>query len=133
MVTTYYVDTSVLGRVLLRHSPTAVAWFEDAAENDELVSSRLLKTELTRLIRRESLTMADRDELLDYVATIPLDHAVLTEAEAIVPHVRTLDAIHLASALRSGIEDIVVASHDGRMLEVARLMGFAVTDPCAED
>nr|WP_242497863.1 type II toxin-antitoxin system VapC family toxin [Microbacterium protaetiae] len=124
------MDTSVLGRVLLRHSPPALSWFEDAAEQGALVSSRLLRTEMTRLVRREGLRMRDRDEILDYVATIPLDHPVLMEAEAIVPHVRTLDAIHLASALRAGIEDLVVATHDARMLDVAEIMGFRVVDPC---
>ncbi|WP_026372587.1 hypothetical protein [Agrococcus lahaulensis] len=47
-MTTFYVDTSVAGRAMLRFSPRAVSWFEEAAESDELVSSRLLKTELTR-------------------------------------------------------------------------------------
>lgn len=132
-MTAYYVDTSVLGRVLLRHSSKAVAWFEDAAESEELISSRLSKTELTRLIRREDMSIAERDEVLDFVALVPIDHAVLTEAEAIVPHLRTLDSIHVATALRSGVEDLVVVSHDARMLAVARQLGFTVSDPCAEE
>ena len=49
---------------------------------------------------------------MDDVDTIPLDHAVLQEAEAIIPRIRTLDAIHLASALRSGLEDLVIVTHD---------------------
>lgn len=130
-MTTYYADTSVLGRVMLRHSSRAVRWFEDAAEAHELVSSRLLKTELTRLARREGVPFAERDEVLDFIGLIPMDHAVLTEAEAIVPHVRTLDAIHLGSALRSGIEDVVIVSHDARMLDVAEQMGLETLDPCA--
>lgn len=131
-MTSYYVDTSVLGRVLLRESPAATKWFLDAAECGELLSSRLLRTELTRLIRRERLAISDRDEILDFVATVPLDHAVLTGAEAIVPHVRTLDAIHLASALRTGLEDLVIVTHDARMQEVAGLIGFDVFDPCTD-
>jgi len=130
-MTTFYVDTSVAGRAMLRHSPRAVKWFEDAAESDELVSSRLLKTELTRLARREEVPLAERDEVLDFIGVIPVDHAVLIEAEAIVPHVRTLDAIHLGTALRSGIEDLVIVSHDARMLEVAADLGLSTFDPCA--
>lgn len=130
-MTAYYVDTSIAGRAMLRHSSRAVAWFEDAAESDQLVSSRLLKTELTRLARREGIPFTERDEVLDYVGIIPMDHAVLIEAEAIVPHLRTLDAVHLGSALRAGIEDVVIVTHDARMLDVAAQMGFSTFDPCA--
>jgi uncharacterized protein len=128
-VSAFYLDTSVAARVMLRHSERAVAWFEDAAEHDELIASRLLKTELTRVARREGVPFSERDEVLDFVGLVPLDHAVLVEAEAIVPHVGTLDAIHLGAALRSGIEDLVVASHDARMLGVAAQMGFTTLDP----
>ena len=130
-MTAYYVDTSIAGRAMLRHSPHVVDWFEDAAEAGELISSRILKTELTRLARREGIPFAERDEVLDYIGMIPMDHAVLNQAEAIVPHVRTLDAIHLGAALRSGIEDLIIVTHDVRMLDVAAQMGFATLDPCA--
>lgn len=130
-MTTFYVDTSIAGRAMLRHSPRAVSWFEDAAENDELLSSRLLKTELTRLARRERIPFSVRDEVLDFIDLIPMDHAVLTEAEAILAHVRTLDAIHLGAAMRAGSEDLVIVTHDLRMLDVAQQMGFTTFDPCA--
>lgn len=130
-MTTCYVDTSIAGRAMLRHSPRAVDWFESAAESGALISSRILKTELTRLARRERVPFPERDLVLDYIGMIPIDHAVLMEAEAIVPHIRTLDAIHLGAALRSGIEDLVVVTHDARMMDVATQMGFATLDPCA--
>lgn len=131
-MTAFYVDTSIAGHAMLRQSVSAVAWFEGAAESHELVSSRLIRTELTRLARRELVPFAVRDEVLDFIGLLPVDHAVLLEAEAIVPHVRTLDAIHLGSALRSGIEDLIMVSHDARMLEVATQMGFTTLDPCGE-
>ncbi|WP_368732397.1 hypothetical protein [Microbacterium karelineae] len=64
------------------------------------------------------------------MALVPVDHGILVEAEAIAPHVRTLDAIRLATALRSGIEGVVVASHDARMLSAARELAFTGFDPC---
>lgn len=94
-----------------------------------VVSSRLLRTEVTRVLRREGLPVSRRDQLLDYMGTIPLDHAVLTEAEAIVPHLRPLDAIHLASALRSGLEDITIVTHDHMMRDVAEQIGLQTYDP----
>lgn len=94
-----------------------------------VVSSRLLRTEVTRVLRREGLPVSRRDQLLDYMGTIPLDHAVLNEAEAIVPHLRQLDAIHLASALRSGLEDITIVTHDHTMRDVAEQIGLQTYDP----
>ena len=64
-----------------------------------------------------------------YLDTIPLDHAVLQEAEAIVPHIRTLDAVHLGSALRSGLDDLTIVTHDHAMVAVATQIGFRVHDP----
>jgi hypothetical protein len=60
---------------------------------------------------------------------IPLDDAVLHEAEAIVPHVRSLDAIHLGSALRSGLDDLVIVTHDSAVATVAATLGLRVLDP----
>lgn len=133
MVSGYYLDTSVAGRILLGHSPSAIEWFARAVDDDELlVSSRLLRTELTRLLRREGLPLARRGEIADRLATVPVDHATLTAAEAIVPHVKTLDAIHLASALQSGLEDLVIVSHDRNMSQIAQQLGFEVFDPVQE-
>lgn len=88
---------------------------------------------MTRALRRVAEPLERRAEVLDHIGTLPLDHAVLVEAEAIVPHVRTLDAIHLASALRSGLEDIVVCTHDRAMTVVARQVGLDVYDPVTDD
>lgn len=130
-MTDYYLDISVAGRILLGQSRTALDWFAGAVAHEahEVISSRLLRTELTRLLRREGLSLDRRREIIDHLGTVPVDHTVLTEAEAIVPHVKTLDAIHLASALQSGIEDLVIVSHDENMLRMASRLGFEVLDP----
>ncbi|MFC4376007.1 type II toxin-antitoxin system VapC family toxin [Nocardia halotolerans] len=126
----YYLDSSVAIRIILGHSPEAAEWFDTTAGGtDRVLSSRLLRTEITRVLRREGLPVLDRDRIIDYVDIIPVDHAVLNEAEAIISHIRTLDAIHLASALRSGLEDLTVVTHDKNMATVAGHLGFAVYDP----
>ena len=131
MVTYHYLDSSVAVRIMLAHSASAAQWFDNTTgrDDDRVVSSRILRTEITRVLRRESLPVADRDQILDYIDTIPLDHAVLQEAEAIIPHIRTLDAIHLASALRSGLDDLVITTHDVTMKSVAVALGFRIIDP----
>lgn len=115
---------------MLGHSPEAAQWFDDAIADDDaqVIASRLLRTELTRVLRRESLPVSRRDEILDYIGTIPISDAILGEAEAIVPHIKTLDAIHLASLLHTGIDGVVV-THDAQMQSVAELIGFATFDP----
>ena len=125
-----YLDTSVAVRILLGHSESAAAWFDDATEDEDTIvfSSRLLRTELTRVLRREGLPVGLRDEILDYLHVVPVDGTVLAEAEAIVPHVKTLDAIHLASAIRSGL-DATIVTHDTTMRSVADVIGFPVHDP----
>lgn len=44
--------------------------------------------------------------------------------------VRTLDALHLASAefLRAQGQSVAIASYDDRLLEAARRMGFEIAD-----
>lgn len=130
-MTDYYLDTSVAIRIILGHSPDAAAWFDETTANqsDRVISSRLLRTEITRVLRREEIPTSDRDQIIDYVHMVPVDHAVLNEAEAIISHIRTLDAIHLASALRCGLDDLVIVTHDKNMAQVAEHLGFSVHDP----
>lgn len=134
-MTVFYLDTSVAVRILFHHSPAAASWFDATTGAPEhlLVSSRLLRTEMTRALRRAGVEVQRRDEVLEYLGTLPVDHAVLQEAEAIVPAVKTLDAIHLASALRSGIEGLVLVTHDRAMERVAAEIGMRTLDPVTDD
>ena len=133
MVRCYLLDSSVAVRILLGHSPAAATWFADAAADPdvELLASRLLRTEVTRVLRREGLPVSRRDEVVDYVGTIPISDAILAEAEAIVPHVKTLDAIHLASLLHTGL-DATIVTHDANMRAVAEVLGYPTVDPVAD-
>ncbi len=133
MVRRYLLDSSVAVRILLGHSPAAATWFADAAADPdvELLASRLLRTEVTRVLRREGLPVSRRDEVVDYVGTIPISDAILAEAEAIVPHVKTLDAIHLASLLHTGL-DATIVTHDANMRAVAEVLGYPTVDPVAD-
>ncbi len=132
-MTVYYLDSSVALRVLLGHSRSAALWVDGviAEPQSSLLSSRILRTEITRVLRREGLPVSLRDEILDYIDMIPVTDAVLAEAEAIVPHVKTLDAIHLASIISTGI-DAVIVTHDTTMKAVADVIGFATIDPIDE-
>jgi predicted nucleic acid-binding protein len=142
-----YVDTSVLGRVLLNEPdrPAIQAALEDV---DELVSSRLLWIELGRLARRRDAEFAARgkprefavlaQELLQGIALIPLEDDLLDpddmlgEAERIAPYsVATLDAIHLATAAWLARHDLLntVMTYDKRLAEGASEHGLTVLAP----
>ena len=125
-----YVDTSAVGRVLLGE-PDAPAVLRDLAGFDQHVASRLLRIELRRLaLREDALEAADR--LLDGVALIPLDDAILAASETLPPAtVATLDAIHLATALRlatAGVLDTVM-TYDRRLADGAAHHGLRVLAP----
>ena len=125
-----YVDTSAVGRVLLGE-PDAPAVLRDLAGFDQHVASRLLRIELRRLaLREDALEAADR--LLDGVALIPLDDAIVAASETVPPTtVATLDAIHLATALRlatAGVLDTVM-TYDRRLADGAAHHGLQVLAP----
>ncbi|MFA4840811.1 MAG: type II toxin-antitoxin system VapC family toxin [Agrococcus sp.] len=131
-MTVYYLDSSVALHALLGVTPAAARWMEDVSGDPDvtLISSRLIRTELTRVLRREQLPVGLRDAIVDRLELVPLTDGILAGAEAIVPHVRTLDAIHLASVVAVGLDAIVV-THDAGMADVARELGYAVIDPVA--
>src|SRR5829696_3686492 len=125
-----YVDTSAVGRVLLGE-PDAQAVLRALAGFDQHVASRLMRIELRRLaLPDDALEAAGR--LLDGVAVIPLDDAVLAAAETVLPAtVATLDAIHLATALRlaaAGMLDTVM-TYDRQLADGAAQHGLRVVAP----
>ena len=126
----FLLDTSVAVRIMYGHSPEAARWFDTTTADAEsmVLASRLLKTELTRVLRRDEVPVQRRDEIVDHLHLIPLTDAILAEAEAIIPHIKTLDAIHLASLIHTGL-DAVVVTHDATMRQVAELIGYEALDP----
>ena len=129
-----YLDTSVALAHLLgedRHPP-------DALWSEVLVSSRLIEYELWTRLQARSLAGshgAAARTLLSRLAVLELTPNVLARAlEPFPTPVRTLDALHLASAdfLRSQKQAVEIASYDERMSSAARKMGFSISRYCAE-
>ncbi len=122
-----YVDTSVALAQLLAEdrTPPAALWAEP------LVSSRLLQYELWNRIHARGLGSSHGEDvrhLLGQIALLELTSSVLARAVDPFPvAVRTLDALHLASAefLRQQGQEIQIASYDARMVEGARRLGIA--------
>jgi len=106
----------------------------EMAEWDGYVSSALLGVEAVGASRRCRAEYASdaRDWLRD-VALIPLEEALLDGATALNPPVlRSLDALHLATAL--SIRDDIGAflTYDRRLAEAAEQHGLPVAAPGGE-
>ncbi len=129
-VRTVYLDTSVLGRVLL-DEPDTPAIRNELARFEHHVSSRLLRVELHRLGLREDM-LEHVDGLLSGKVLIPLDEEILAAAETIAPPaVATLDAIHLATAVslsNAGKLDALM-TYDKQLASGAREHGLEVLAP----
>jgi predicted nucleic acid-binding protein len=117
-----YLDTSVALAHLLAEDRRP----RDALWTNTLVSSRLLEYELWTRINARGLAKSHADvtrALTGRVAFLELIGEVLVRARAPFPtHVRTLDALHLASLafLRDQGQDVALASYDQRMVSAAR-------------
>ena len=127
---TVFLDTSALGRVLLDEPDTSTIK-EALATFDQVTASRLLRVELRRVgLRRGLLDRAN--SLLMNISLIPMDDEVLDVAETLTPPiVGTLDAIHLATAVRLADEGKLDAlmTYDKRLADGAREHGLTVLSP----
>ncbi len=95
----------------------------------DLVACWLLDTELRRAVHRdEALTHEIVSDFLDGVALYEVPASLFREA-GLLPgvHLRSLDALHLAAAIRIGVDSIV--TYDLPMGESARQLGLRVLAP----
>jgi uncharacterized protein len=103
----------------------------ELAEYEGYVSSALLGVEAIRACARygERYATQARGWLLD-VALLPLDDSLLDQASALEPAgLRSLDAIHLATALSVKAEIGAFFTFDQRLGEAAANHGFSVVHP----
>ena len=123
-----YLDTSVaLAQILAEdRAPPDSLWKE------ELISSRLLEYEVWNRLHARGLGSSHGEAaraVLAEVAFLELTPQTLTRAlEPFPAPVRTLDALHLASAeyLRMQGQKVHIAAYDERLLAGARKMGIEI-------
>lgn len=133
-----YLDSSVVLRYILQGDSA----IRHALACDSVVSSELLEIECKRVLQRCRLTGSLSDAtyltavkrleaLLAGVGLVALSPSVKKRAMDAFPVViKTLDALHLATALavveREVDETLLVFSHDEAMNRCAAVLGFAV-------
>jgi predicted nucleic acid-binding protein len=135
-VTLFYADASALVK-LLRDEPESSALRAFLAGAD-LVSSELILTEIPRAVRRAvdedpelpfDLLLERAGALLEAIALRAVDRLLLAGAGALdEPALRTLDALHVATAIDLHPVDAFV-TYDERQAAAARLAGLRTVAP----
>ena len=130
-----YVDSSVPLLALMEQTggSEAAALDEHRGEALRKVSSALLDVEVSRALRHEGLDPALADALLDSIDLVVIDDEVVQRAKALTGELKSLDAIHLATALMLDHprDPVVLLTHAARLAEAARAHGLEVIDPAA--
>lgn len=124
-----YLDTSAYVKLAL-HEPERSALLR-ALDSYAPISSSLLAVEAVRACGRYGSQYADAARAgLRSVSLLPLDEDVLARAQILKPPtLRTLDALHLATALSIAADLAVLVTYDERLAEGARAAGLTVTAP----
>jgi len=127
----WYVDTSALVKLVIAEPQTAALLNWLGEQTQPLVSSDLARAELVRATRR---TAPDRlvraREVLDILVLTEAGTAIFEQAGRLEPpDLRTLDALHLASALDLGDDLEGMVTYDDRLASAARVHGVPVIAP----
>ena len=126
-----YLDSSAFVKLVVEEEEsTAVRTFL-SGHSARRVSSALLRTEALRAVRHLGPdALATVREGLRRVDLIGIDDRTLDAAGTLEPQVlRTLDAIHLATAMAVGDDLEAIVTYDERMVEAARLVGLSTVSP----
>jgi uncharacterized protein len=131
-VSTYYLDTSAALKLLVEedHSRAFAEFYDDHA-TDAWVTSTLLRVELLRAVSRAlPESILDARELLLAFAFVAIDDEII-EAAASVPdrRLRSLAAIHLATARTLGDDLDGLVSYDERLAAAAQRAGIETLAP----
>lgn len=127
-----YLDSSALVKLVLLEAESVVL-LESLAAWPERVSSELARVEVMRAARRASEgPIAERraEEILAGLHLLKIDSDILGRASRLgPPALRSLDAIHLASALSLGDDLGAMAVYDTGLAAAAVASGMEILAP----
>ena len=127
-----YVESSAAVKLLFREDETdALGNFLNGLSADpqvSLLSSTILETELRRAAVRASVAQPSVTAILDRLDIFDLDRSVFTSAGTLPgKQLRSLDALHIAAALR--VDADVMVSYDARQIAAAEAAGLRTQSP----
>ena len=127
-----YLDSSALVKLVVRE-PESTALVEFLQGHSERVSSALALSEVPRALRRAGFGTSERRrarQVLSRVALVDVDRRTLAAAAALdPPTLRTLDAIHLATALTLREDLTALVTYDRRLAAAAERAHVEVNAP----
>ena len=130
-MTVAYVDASAIVKLVVPEAESE-ALALSLSGYDARVTSVIAHIEVPRAVRRTGLDpeLVLTNDVLARFATVALDRNVVDFARDLEPaRLRTLDAIHLASAMSLGVEDLIFVAYDRLCLESADRAGISTSAP----
>lgn len=128
---TAYLDTSAFLKLVVAE-PESSALRRYLGSWPQRVSAALIRTEAVRALRRAGYDqrVGAARRLLGGMTLIRLDEPLLDRAAELDPReMRSLDAVHLATALAIGSDLGVVVTYDARLADAASQLGVTVSAP----
>jgi len=125
-----YLDSSAIVKLAVAE-PESRALRRHLSRRRSLVSSTLAGTEVARALMPSGPEAVARGELvLRRIQLVRVNDRVLSEAGRMMPaELRSLDAIHLASARQLGLPVRQIVTYDERMANAAKACGWTVSSP----
>lgn len=127
----FYLDTSALVKLVVAEERTEAlrTWLAEEPRNP--VASDLVRTELVRTVRTVAPErMLRARSVLDGLTLMSLRTEIFYSAGRLEPAgLRSLDALHLASALDLGDDLDGLVTYDQRLARAAELNGVEVLAP----
>ncbi len=129
MMSIAYVDASALVKLVLAETESLEMsrWY---VESERVLTSRIGVIETRRASARRVHDPVHLERVLSGIEVINLTPRLADRAAMIGPaSLRTLDAIHLATALAIGANLTSFVTYDDRLAEAARALGLPVVSP----
>ena len=125
----WYIDSSAIIK-LIKPEKESAALIKKLPSS--LITSRVSRVEVARTIIRHEPDLLDTTyDVLADIQMVPVEDAIITIAENLPQHIdlRSLDSLHMASAL--AIKNILkgIITYDKEMAEAAKALGFTTLSP----
>jgi uncharacterized protein len=127
-----YADSSALVKLVVEEAETAALERYIADREPVVTTSRIASVEISRALVTADLERDNRSEaerLLRSYFLVDVTAPILDDAMSLTIRVRSLDAIHLASARHVSPDEVLV--YDRRLARAAAELGFVVVHPGA--
>lgn len=127
-----YLDSSAIVKLAIREPESAaLRRYLRVRRRHPLVSSALARTEVLRaLLPAGDEAVARGHMVLQRLDLVRLNDRALNAAGVLQPpELRSLDAIHLATARQLGRDLTGLVTYDDRMIMAAKRLGFRVVQP----